>query len=140
MRGVRILLFSGHVHGHGHHDFLFLRLALGDEDRQGSQAVVSDRHAPIRPHEHAVLMEEGEVKQGGDALVPVGEYVVLHEEIEEVRCLFLDAWVDLLAKDILGDLAEDALKGAFVFLSAEEVAALVERGLSDEFEAFRSSK
>ena len=96
------------VHDDADHHFLFLRLGFGDHDRQRHQGVVVDQLPTVRK-ERAVLIQEVQEHRRGDALVSVGKAVVLRDEIQQVRRLFLQGGVHLLSAEGLVDIA-DALE------------------------------
>jgi len=60
----------------------------------------------------AVLAQEQDEQEGADALVAVGEGVVLDHEVEQVRGRLLDARVERLAVEGLLDGAQDAWRVA----------------------------
>ena len=87
--GRALILLINQIHHQFHHRILLLRLALGDHDGDGHQGVVADAFAAVGAEEHLVFIHEINEEPRRDALVAIGEGVVLHNEVQQVGRFFL---------------------------------------------------
>ena len=104
LRSAGSTSFSDHaVHDDLDHHFLFVRSGFGDHDRQGSERLVCDRllRAGFIAEQRAVPVQKIEEHRSGNALVSVGEGVVLCDEVQQICGLFLKRRVDLHAAELL---------------------------------------
>jgi hypothetical protein len=81
------------------HEVLLPRVAFGDEQRERDERVVAEPERAVRALQHAVAAQVLQEQQRADPLVPVGERVVLDEEVEEVGRAGLYARVERLAAE-----------------------------------------
>jgi hypothetical protein len=68
-----------------HHEVLLGRPALRDQQRERCRRRVHEARLAIRAQQQAVAAQVLEKQQGADALVPVGEGMILHDEVQQVR-------------------------------------------------------
>ena len=78
------------------HQFLFLRLGLGDHHRQCDERMVGDALRAVFAEKQLVALQEIEEQSGGDSLVAIREAVVLRHEIQQVRRLLLRRRIEVL--------------------------------------------
>lgn len=97
--------FGQQVDDEADHEVLAGHGALGDEQRQRCQRL------GIEPVFDALLLEKEQEQQGTDALVTVGEGVVLDDETEQMRRPGLTGAVEGLAEHCLFDIAENGFQG-----------------------------
>jgi len=86
-----------------HHEVLLRRLALGNEQRQGRRRRVGQPWLAVGANEQPMAAQAFEEQQRADALVAVGEGMVLHDEVQQVRGALLGGAVERLAVEGLLD-------------------------------------
>ena len=79
------------------HQFLFLRLGLGNHDCECDERMVGDALRAVLAEKKLVALQEIEEQSGGDSLVAIREAVVLRDEIQQVRRRLLRRWIEVLA-------------------------------------------
>ena len=97
------------VHDDADDGLLFGGAGFGDHDGQRDEGVVVDELPAVGGEKRVIPMEEMEEQRGGDALVAVGETVVLRDEVKQVRGLFLQSGIDVGAAEALVDVADASL-------------------------------
>ena len=94
--------------------------SLSATSRASATIVLSlKRNAAVGTGQHAVATQVLEEQQRADPLVPVGEGVVLDEEVEEMSRADLDAGIERLAIEGLLDVAENRLELIAALLAEE---------------------
>ena len=78
-----------------HHLFL-LRIALGNEESERSETCIIDLHFAIFLESVTIFLEEPDKKKSPDPLVPIGEWVILDDEIQQMCRLLLDRRIEIL--------------------------------------------
>src|SRR6185312_16093196 len=110
------------VHHQPNHHLLVLGRGFGYQQSQRREPhVVDDRLASAQ--QAAVAVQELDEKEGADALVAVGEGMILDHEIQEVSSLRLDRRIGWLPEHSLIEIAEQGGKPVFT-LAAEELGCL----------------
>ena len=108
------------AHSQCHHSLFLVGLRLGGHDGERDQRAVGNTLGAIDP-QRIVHVQEIQEERGGDALVAVVERMVLHDEIQQVRGLFLESRVHLLPAEAMVD-RRDARAEGVVLLDTEQVA------------------
>ena len=112
---------------------LVLRIRFGDQQGQRGQSDIVDDRGARGVEEPVVAVQEVDEKKGSAALVAVGEGMVLHDEIEQVRRLRFDVRVGGFAESGLLQVAEDGSQRIAALLS--EQSACVAPALQVAFQA-----
>ena len=114
-----------HVHHQPDHHILIFRQGFGDQQRECREADIVD-HGLAVAEQPAVAVQEVDKQERADALVAVGEGVILDDEVEKVRGLRLHRRIGGLAEDALIEIAEQSGQTVLA-LAAEEIAGLAAR-------------
>ena len=95
------------AHDEADHEVPLPRLALGGEKSQGDHRVVGDALRAVGARKELVPREVLQEQERPDALVAVGERVILDDEVEQIGRAQLDRWIERLPVERLLDGAED---------------------------------
>jgi len=90
-----------HVHSQPDHQVLVPGVRFRRQERQGGQADVVDDSFSGRQEQPAVAIQEINKQHGPDALIAIGEWMVLDDEIQQMGGLGLDAGIGRLAENAL---------------------------------------
>lgn len=118
-----LLLPVDQVHDQLDHHLLFPGIRARDKDGERRETGVVDLRFTVLPQAVLVFLEEPDEEKRTDAFVPVREWVVFYDEIEEVRRLFLDGRVQVHSVEGRDDIGEDPCE-TLIFLIPEELGRL----------------
>lgn len=125
MLGLRSLWLQ-HVHDETDKRVFLCRGRFGDKQGQGSEAGVVDDGLTVSAQQTAVAVQEIHEQEGAATFVAIGKGVLLHHEIEQVRCLAFASGIGGSAENALFEVTKR--DGETVFpLTSEEFSRLAAR-------------
>lgn len=111
------------IHDELHHHLFFFWITLCDEESEGGETCLIDLHFAIFLESVFIFLEKPHKEKCPDTLVAVGKWMILDDEIQEMRRLFLDGRIEIRPTKRRNNIRKYPLK-TLVFLIAKKLGCL----------------